>query len=144
MTNKVIAPQSKVEMHFEIRLQDGAVVDSNFARKPVSFTLGDGNMLAGFEAVLLGLKAGDKQTFALAPEQGFGAHNPSNIQTMARSAFKEMELERGLVVSFQEPGGELPGVIADFDEQSVAVDFNHPLAGQTLVFQVEILAVEES
>ncbi|MCJ8340801.1 MAG: peptidylprolyl isomerase [Pseudomonadales bacterium] len=136
-----ISPESKVELFFEIRLLDGAIVDSNFHGKPAVFKIGDGNMLAGFESALIGLKAGDKQVFSLQPEQAFGMSNPSNMQTINRSKFTGMELETGLVVSFQEPGGELPGVVVSFDETEVVVDFNHPLAGQSLEFQVEIVNV---
>lgn len=136
-----IAPESKVELFFEIRLTDGSIVDSNFDKKTAIFSIGDGNMLAGFESVLLGLVEGDKETYHLAPEQAFGMKNSSNLQKMARSQFSDMDLELGLVVSFQEPGGELPGVIQSFDEKNVVVDFNHPLAGQELVFQVEIVKV---
>ena len=136
-----ISPESKVELFFEIRLLDGAIVDSNFHGKPAVFKIGDGNMLAGFESALIGLKAGDKQVFSLQPEQAFGMSNPSNMQTINRSKFTGMELEAGLVVSFQEPCGELPGVVVSFDDTEVVVDFNHPLAGQSLEFQVEIVNV---
>jgi len=144
MKNKLmtsISPESTVELFFEIRLLDGAIVDSNYNKQAATFKIGDGNMLAGFEAVLMGLQAGDKQVFKLAPEQAFGMSNPSNMQTIGRSKFTDMELEEGLVVSFQDPSGELPGIIASFDEKNVVVDFNHPLAGKDLEFQVEIVNV---
>ena len=60
---------------------------------------------------------------------------------MKRSDFKDMDLEPGLVVSFQEPGGEIPGVVVEFDDKHVSVDFNHPLAGKTLTFEVKVLNV---
>lgn len=136
-----IGPESSVELYFEIRLLDATIIDSNFGKQPAQFKIGDGNMLAGFESVLMGLTAGTQQTFELLPEQAFGMPNPSNIQVVARSKFSDMQLEQGLVISFQDPSGELPGVVAEFDETEVSVDFNHPLAGKTLVFQVEILNV---
>lgn len=137
----VIVPESKVTLFFEIRLQNGQLVDSNFEKEAAQFTIGDGNMLAGFEAVLLGLEEGAKRSFELPPEQAFGQSNPSNTQTIARSKF-DMELEEGLVVSFQDPSGELPGVISEFDDQQVVVDFNHPLAGKYLTFKVDIVKIE--
>ena len=60
---------------------------------------------------------------------------------MKRSDFKDMELEPGLVISFQEPGGELPGVIVELDDERVEVDFNHPLAGKTILFEVQVLSI---
>ncbi|MEH6445664.1 MAG: peptidylprolyl isomerase [Oceanospirillaceae bacterium] len=136
-----IVPESNVELFFEIRLADGSIVDSNFKKAPAVFKIGDGNMLAGFESVLMGLAAGDKQVFTLQPEQAFGMPNPSNMQTVSRAKFTDMDLEVGLVVSFQDPSGELPGVVNSIDGNEVIVDFNHPLAGQPLEFQVEIVNV---
>jgi FKBP-type peptidyl-prolyl cis-trans isomerase SlpA len=129
-------------MHFAIKLTDGQIVDSNFEGAPVEFEVGDGNIPEGFEAALTGLKVGDHLDLTIDPERGFGQHNPSNIQTMKRSDFKDMELEPGLVISFQEPGGELPGVIVEFDDKRVEVDFNHPLAGKTILFEVQVLNIQ--
>lgn len=137
----VIGPETALTLHFEIRLADGSVVDSNFAGQPATFTIGDGNMLAGFEAVLLGLAVGERKVFTLSPEQAFGMPNPANIQKVDRDSFADMALEPGLVISFQDPSGELPGVVKAFDDRYVEVDFNHPLAGQVLEFEVQIVSV---
>jgi FKBP-type peptidyl-prolyl cis-trans isomerase SlpA len=137
----VISPESQVTLFFEISLENGQVIDSNYNQKAAQFKIGDGNMLAGFEAVLLGLKAGDKESFELKPEQAFGQSNPSNFQTIARNKF-DMEIEEGLVISFKDPSGELPGIVSDFDDEQVTVDFNHPLAGKCLTFKVDIVRVD--
>ncbi|NRQ01073.1 peptidylprolyl isomerase [Marinobacterium sp. xm-d-530] len=142
MSELTIEQGRKVTMHFAIKLTDGQIVDSNFEGAPVEFEVGDGNIPEGFEAALTGLKVGDHLDLTIDPERGFGQHNPSNIQTMKRSDFKDMELEPGLVISFQEPGGELPGVIVEFDDERVEVDFNHPLAGKTILFEVQILNIQ--
>ncbi|EXJ10400.1 MULTISPECIES: FKBP-type peptidyl-prolyl cis-trans isomerase [Nitrincola] len=142
MSEYVIGEGTEVTLHFAIKLQDGQVVDSNFASQPARFVFGDGNLPDGFEQALVGLKVGDHMDLTIAPERGFGMHNPSNIQVMPRSQFSSLTLEPGLVVSFQEPGGEVPGVITEFDDSKVTVDFNHPLAGQTLLFEVKVLDVQ--
>lgn len=142
MTDAAIGPGTRVSLHFAIKLQDGQIIDSNFDAQPASFTFGDGNIPEGFEQALLGLKSGEHAELTIAPERGFGMHNPSNIQVLPRSQFKDMALEPGLVVSFQEPGGELPGMITEFNEEKVTVDFNHPLAGKTLIFEVQVESVE--
>ena len=143
--SKLIGPGKSVTLHFAIKLEDGQIIDSNFSTEPATFTVGDGNLLEGFEQALFGLEEGVKQTLKILPENGFGMPNPSNIQNLPRSQFDGMELEQGLVISFSDPGnGELPGVIAEFDDKMVSVDFNHPLAGKKLDFEVEILKVVDA
>lgn len=143
--SKLIGPGKTVTLHFAIKLEDGQIIDSNFEAEPATFTVGDGNLLEGFEQALFGLEEGMKQTLTILPENGFGMPNPSNIQNVPRSQFDGMELEQGLVISFSDPGnGELPGVIAEFNDKMVSVDFNHPLAGKKLDFEVDILKVTDA
>ncbi|MEH6576684.1 MAG: peptidylprolyl isomerase [Amphritea sp.] len=143
MAEQLIAADSKVTLHFAIKLENGQVVDSNFEGNPATFIVGDGQLLEGFERPLLGMKSGDEAIIDISPEQGFGMSNPNNLQRLPRSQFKDMALEPGLVISFADAGnGELPGVISEFNDQTVTVDFNHPLAGQHLKFEVKIINVE--
>ena len=120
------------------------MVDSNFDQTPVTFSVGDGSLLPGFERALFGLKAGDEAEFTIPPEQGFGQPNEHNIQVVKRDQFEpEITLEVGMMFSFADAaGGELPGVVTDFDGEAVTVDFNHPLAGRSLGFRVAIHDVE--
>ncbi|MGQ9425507.1 FKBP-type peptidyl-prolyl cis-trans isomerase [Gilvimarinus sp. F26214L] len=144
MSELLIGPGTQVTLHFAVKLDDGSEVDSTFDSNPATFVVGDGNLLEGFEKLLFGLTAGDRNSFEVLPEQGFGAHNPNNIQEIPRSSFEDgMELSEGLMVSFADANNnELPGIVQSFDEQTVTVDFNHPLAGRNLIFDVEVLAVE--
>ena len=139
-----IEPGTTVTLHFSLALSDDNVIDSNFEKKPATFTIGDGKLLPGFEEALFGLKAGDKQTVVIEPEKGFGQSNPNNVQEVKRDQFAtDMALEKGLVVSFADAaGGEMPGVISEFNEQTVFVDFNHPLAGRDITFSVHIIDVQ--
>ena len=137
-----IAQGSQVTLHFAIKLENGDVVDSTFDKQPASFTVGDGSLLPGFEMALYGLKCGDQRSLPITPDQGFGQSNPQNVQVMPRSAFAAMELSEGLLVIFNDAANaELPGVVKAFDEDHVTVDFNHPLAGKNLTFDVEIIEV---
>ncbi|RZA22992.1 MAG: peptidylprolyl isomerase, partial [Proteobacteria bacterium] len=89
-----------------------------------------------------GFKAGDRRTVKVLPENAFGQPNPQNVQVMPASQFEGMELSEGLLVIFNDAANtELPGVVKAFDDNEVTVDFNHPLAGKTLTFEVEILSV---
>ena len=140
----VITAASRVTLHFELSLEDGQIVDSNFSQSPASFVFGDGSLLPDFESALLGMTVGQEASFVMPPEKAFGAHNQSNIQRIPRSQFS-MDLEEGMVVSFADMSkNELPGVIAEIGEKEVVVDFNHPLAGHTLTFRVNIVAIEEA
>lgn len=141
-----IGAGKRVTLHFSVLLMDGAVVDTTKARAPATFTVGDGNLLPGFEQSLLGLKAGDKRSIVLEAANAFGLHNPDNIQIMRRGLFsRDMQLEPGVVVSFADKSkAELPGVIVAVDDNDVTVDFNHPLAGKDLTFQVEIINVVDA
>ncbi|MFT0212159.1 FKBP-type peptidyl-prolyl cis-trans isomerase [Pseudomonas sp. F1_0610] len=145
MNEQRIGEQSRVTLHFALKLDNGDVVDSNFEKEAASFAVGDGSLLPGFEQQLYGLKAGDKRSFEIQPEQGFGQPNPQNVQVMPRSQFTDMELDHGILVIFQDAAkGELPGVIKDFDDTQVTVDFNHPLAGRVITFDVEIIDVHNA
>ncbi|MEL0224451.1 MAG: peptidylprolyl isomerase [Gammaproteobacteria bacterium] len=139
-----IGPNCKVELHFSLKLADtGELVDSTFEKKPAELVIGDGNLPAAFEAVIHGMKAGERKIERIEPKDGFGQHNPSNVQKISKDQFDpSVELSEGLVVSFQDKAkSELPGVVAAIDDKMVTVDFNHPLAGRELEFEVEILSV---
>lgn len=141
--------RSRVTLHFALALMDGLVIDSTFDRSAPSFTMGDGSLLPGFEQCLIGLAAGDEKTFVLPPADAFGEINADSIHDMDIQQFKKMlheqdTLTEGLVVSFDGAGKQpMPGVIRKIEGNTVTVDFNHPLAGQTLRFSVKILAVNE-
>ena len=130
-----------VTLHFSLTLENGHIVDSNFEASPATFTVGDGNLLPGFESPLMGLVDGDEREFSIPPENAFGQHNPQNVQAVERNNFEDRELELGTMFSFQNGDGELPGVVIEVQDNEVMVDFNHPLAGQIILFTVKIISV---
>ena len=143
MTEQRIGQNTQVTLHFALRLENGDTVDSTFDKSPATFKVGDGSLLPGFEAALFGFKAGDKRKLEILPENAFGQPNPQNVQIIARSQFNDMELSEGLLVIFNDAANtELPGVVKAFDDEQVTIDFNHPLAGKTLTFDVEIKDVK--
>lgn len=135
---------TRVFLNFSVCLEDGSEVDSNFGGDPVDFVVGDGSLLPAFERRLFGMSAGQRQLFTLPPDDAFGRPDDNNVQFLPRDRFDDgEELAIGLVYSFADPGGgELPGMIISFDEEEVAVDFNHPLAGRTILFDVLVHRVE--
>ena len=139
-----IGPNCKVELHFALRLAEtGELVDSTFDKKPATLVVGDGNLPEAFESVIHGMRSGERKIERIIPKDGFGQHNPSNVQKISTDQFdSNVELSKGLVLSFQDKAKtELPGVIKAIDEFMVTIDFNHPLAGCDLEFEVEIISV---
>ena len=143
-TEKVIQPDSEVVMHYTVTLEDGTVADTSRDDQPLRFTLGDETMIAGLERALFWLKAGDRQVLRIAPADAFGYPDESNIHTLPRADFPEdLELEPGVIIEFGLPSGEpVPGTVIEIRDDEVVVDFNHPLAGHEITFDVEILDVD--
>jgi FKBP-type peptidyl-prolyl cis-trans isomerase SlpA len=139
-----VSEGTRVFVNFSLSLEDGSEIDSNFTGDAVDFVVGDGSLLPGFERLLFGMCPGDRKIFTVTPEDAFGMPNDNNVQQMERAQFDdEVELEIGLIFSFADAsGGELPGLVIEFDEEWVSVDFNHPLAGRTILFDVLVHRVE--
>ncbi|MDF0532903.1 FKBP-type peptidyl-prolyl cis-trans isomerase [Shewanella sp. A32] len=128
--------------HMVILLEDGSTAENTRANhKPVRLNIGDGSLSPAFDAQLSGLVVGDKHDFTLAPIDAFGEVNPDNIYYLDRTRFPaDMTLEPGVIVGFAGANGaEIPGIVREVAGDSVTVDMNHPLAGQTLTFQLEVL-----
>ena len=142
--NLEIEPNTRVTLNFSLALETGEQVDSNFGGDPVSFVMGDGSLLPGFERRLLGMRPGDEAEFRIPPDEGFGEPQEDNIQSIPRADFDaEAPLEPGMVFTFADAaGGEVPGMIAEVGEDTVTVDSNHPLSGRTIHFKVRIAHVE--
>jgi len=138
-----VAEHSSVTLHLSLALEDGTVAESTFDGEPLTFTMGDGTLDHGLELGLYGLVRGDKQRLTLDPGQAFGRHDPARVHDLPRDSFAaDMTLEPGVIIGFEtQAGEELAGAILAVDADSVRVDFNHPLAGRTIIYEVEILDV---
>lgn len=140
--SRAIEQGDRVRLHFALHLESGEEVDTTRRGDPVMLTIGDGNLLPGFEALLFGMRAGDDAQIVLEADDAFGPRRDENVQLLRRDRFgQDIVLEEGLMVSFSGPGGELPGVVREVIEEHVEVDFNHPLAGRRIVFDVSIIDV---
>ena len=146
-----IKSDSTVSMHLDIRLKDGSIADStrNIGR-PMKFKMGEGNFSEKLERGLLELSPGDKKKIMLLPKEAFGEAHPANIYHMPKSQLARMKesYEVGSIIIFTQPNGkELPGIIRAIDHPEdpnkgeVEVDFNHPLAGQVVLFDIEIIEI---
>lgn len=141
---------SHLTLHYRLVLIDGNVereVISTFGGKPATFQLGAGHLGAPLEERLLGLAEGAQATIEMAAGQAYGERNAQLVQTLARSTFDanaeaDSDYQPGDVVRFTAPdGARISGVLKELGEESVVVDFNHPLAGRPLRFTAHIIGV---
>ena len=133
---------AQVELHFSVAIENGVEIDNTRGRdEPVSLVIGDGNLLEGFEKALFGLRAGDRRTVHLPPEDAFGPWNPENIQIFDTVKFEQRPII-GHMIEFEDKAkASLFGVVKSVNEDSTEIDFNHPLAGKNITFEVEIFKV---
>lgn len=137
-----IGEHSKVELHFSVALENGVELDNTRIRaEPVSLTMGDGNLLPGFENALIGLRAGDRRTVHLPPEDAFGDWNAGNVQTFDTVKFAERPVVDQMIEFEDKAKSTLPGVVKSVNDDITEIDFNHPLAGRNVIFEVEIVRV---
>ncbi|MDO9227616.1 MAG: FKBP-type peptidyl-prolyl cis-trans isomerase [Pseudomonadota bacterium] len=132
----------QVTLHYRLSCQDEILVDT-FTEGPETFTLGHGEIDARLESLLLGLRVGDHPLFELPPGDAFGPHDPTMIYLLPRNDFPgDMELAVNSGVDFTLPNGQsVTGSVLEIDADEVRVDFNHPLAGLPVNFEVRILAI---
>ncbi len=138
-----IGENSEVVINFTLTLADGTVVDASEENEPMQLRMGDGSLIDGLEQTLYGMKAGDHQCVSINPRDGFGFPDETNFHEMSRSEFdQDINLEPGLIIGFSTPADdEIPGTIKEIKGDTVLVDFNHPLAGHEIIFEVEVLSV---
>lgn len=137
-------PGHMAVVQLRIELEDGSIVEDTRNSDPVCLTHGDGTLLDRLEQLIVGLAANDRRAWELKPEEAFGLSDPENIRRLPRNQFPEtVEVVPGNIIAFAMPdGNELPGmVLGETDDGHVEIDFNHPLAGRTLSFEVEVLSV---
>lgn len=136
----VVKEDSEIAISFSLNLLDGTLVEKTAAGQPLRFTLGDGTFIHHLEEMLIGLELGTTAKLTLAPENAFGQSDSANFQTMQRSDFPaDMAFEEGHVIGFNTPtGDEVPGTVHEIKEDDVVIDFNHPLAGATVIFEAKI------
>ncbi|MFC5474385.1 FKBP-type peptidyl-prolyl cis-trans isomerase [Paraherbaspirillum soli] len=143
----IVTEASYLTLHYRLASQDGEDIVSTFKESPATLQFGMGQLAPFLEHCLLGLEEGTHKTFDLPPEQAFGPRNPELIQRVSRATLKQNsqlgeEYRVGDLVEFAAPGGgQFAGVLREIDEQGAVFDFNHPLAGQSVKFEVKIIGI---
>ncbi len=136
-----------VSFDYTLRLDDGEVVDSSEGREPLAYLHGRGQIVPGLERELYGMSVGEEKSVTVAAEEGYGSYDEERLQEVPLSSFPEdLELEEGMSVRMRDVNTDqlFEAYIDAIDEETVTLDFNHPLAGETLFFDVKIVDVREA
>ncbi|TQK07408.1 MULTISPECIES: peptidylprolyl isomerase [Oxalobacteraceae] len=146
-TAPVVTESSYLTLHYRLATADGTDIVTTFGATPATLLLGQGQLAPFLEQRLLGLAEGTHQTFELSPAEGFGERNPELIQAVSKKTLEEnsvpdADYQVGDLVDFAAPsGGRFAGVLREVRENDAVFDFNHPLAGQPLTFEVQLISV---
>ncbi len=140
-----IAKNSIVLFHHKMTDQDGEIIENSAGQEPSAFLYGHKNMIETLEHSMSGKEAGDKFCVTLQPEMAYGRLNLKNRLRVARKSIgQEGKLEPGMIVPLKTVEGTRPVTVAKVGKFNVDIDFNHPLAGKTLTFDIEIVDIREA
>lgn len=134
-----------VRVHYTGKLEGGEVFDSSVDRgEPLEFTMGQGQLIPGFEEGLIDMKVNEKKTLNIPAEKAYGDRREELIQEVPKSQLPaEIKPEKGMSLMSKTPDGrEMPLVVAEVKDESIVVDANHPLAGKDLIFDIELVEVK--
>lgn len=132
-----------VQVHYTGKLEDGTVFDSSRDREPLEFELGAGSVIAGFEQVVRGMETGQTKTTTISPENGYGDRRDDMVLEVPADQLPDgLDPEIGQQLQLQlQDGQQVPVVVTNVENGNVTIDANHPLAGKTLVFDVELMGL---
>lgn len=138
---KPITPGDTISVHYTGKLENGDVFDFSRRDSPLKFTVGAGQLIAGFDSAVVGMEPGEKKTVTILPQDGYGEHREDQIVDFPKSSIPaDMEVMAGMGVNMLDQWGRtIPAVITQILDDVVKLDLNHPLAGKTLVFDIEII-----
>ncbi|MEN8259413.1 MAG: peptidylprolyl isomerase [Pseudomonadota bacterium] len=140
-----ISNNAAVQIHYTLTNSAGETLDSSIDSTPLAYLQGAGNIISGLEKALDGKAVGDTFVVSVPPEEAYGVHEDAKIETVPRSAFQGVaEIEPGMQFQAQSPMGPLIVTVTEVGDDEVTIDGNHPLAGETLTFDVEVVEVREA
>ena len=140
--SQTVEPNSLVTLNYRITLPNGQPLISTFESTPATLQLGAGEMLPGMEKLLVGLAVGSYHVFELEPENAFGPHRSELVERVQRRHMPDEDIEPMSVMEFTAPdGSRYSGLVREIDAESALIDFNHPLAGKSIRFEVEVIGV---
>jgi len=139
----VVSEGKSVKVNYTLKVE-GKIVDSSNGREPLQFKTGSHQIILGFEKAVMGMKVGEKKSFKVGPEEGYGLEDPKAVQDVPKSKLPpDIKPVAGMILYAQGKNGQrLPVKIVEVKKDVVVMNFNHPLAGKTLNFDVEIVAIQ--
>ncbi len=156
LTKETVESGDTVEVNYVGTTEDGDVFDTSYEDKakeadiyneqrdyaPLKFEVGAGQMIKGFDEAVVGMKEGGEKTVTLEPEEAYGPYNESLTQDIPRDQVPEdAELEEGMRLVMQSQKGPVPVTVKSFNNETITLDLNHPLAGETLTFEIELVSI---
>ncbi len=142
--NTVVSPGKKVSIEYSLALEDKSVVDTNVGSEPLTFSQGAGRLLPALEIALEGMRVGEGKQVTVAPDEGYGPVDGNAFIELDKEQFSQDELKIGTVLeSLNSDGKPIYAQVAEIKEKTILLDFNHPLAGKTLYFDIKILDIRE-
>ena len=139
MSNKVYG------VEYTLKNENGEVVDTNVGEAPLEFISGKEQIIPGFEKAVTEMSVGEEKEVKITPNEAYGEYREDLVQVLPREQFEGIELEKGITLYGQGPDGQTIAVIVkDFNDKDVAIDYNHPLAGQELTFNIKLLSARDA
>jgi peptidylprolyl isomerase len=135
-----------ISVEYTGTLKNGDIFDSSHGRKPLEIHMGAGQMIPGFETQLMGMALNEKKVFTLDPEDAYGPRDADLMQSIPRSEVPpEMDVKVGMIVGLRSSdGNRTPALIAELNDEQVTLDLNHPLAGESLTFDIEVVGISST
>jgi len=132
-------------IEYTVRNSKGEVIDSNKGQAPLEFIAGKGQIIPGLEKEVENMEVGEEKTVTIPASEAYGEYNEDMVETLPKEQFEGIELQKGMTLYGQTPDGQTIAVtVKDFDEKSVTIDYNHPLAGEDLTFDVKLVSKREA
>jgi len=132
-------------IEYTVKNSKGEIVDSNKGQAPLEFIAGKGQIIPGLEKEVEKMEVGEEKTVVVPASEAYGEYNPEMVQELPRDQFQGIDLQKGMTLYGQTPDGQTIAVtVKDFDDQKVIIDYNHPLAGEELTFDVKVVSKREA
>ena len=138
----VIKDGMSVSLQYKLSGEDGKTIESNQGKEPLTFVQGQHKLIPGLEKELAGMKVGQEKHITVKPEEAYGPVNPNAVQEFPKDKVPPEGLKVGAILTARGPQGPIQGRVTEVKDQTVVLDFNHPMAGKTLVFDIKVLDIQ--